>query len=429
MLTLTGGWLVTFSLLMLVGLVTGQGVLVGLGALVILTWIVAWGWNRVSLARVTFERHISETRAFIGDTVSVQLRVTNRKAIPMPWITVEDHFPSGLEEVGKTRGIRVEQGTYPMTRSTSLARYERISWRFEMECRRRGFYRFGPANVTSGDVFGFFFSEQHEPRWQHVIVYPQTLPLPTLGLPARRPFGELRGGQPFHEDPSRLRGIRPYEPGDALRRIDWKATARSQEMRVRLFAPSVSETIVVALNAQTLSAGEGQWGYSPVLLERGVTAAASIAEWAVAQKVGVGLLTNSVSPITDQPIRVMPNRTRQQLATLLEGLAVVQPLGRQAMSRFLIDQARRLPFGATIVLVTSVMDEATIEALRVLQRLGTRPTVVWTAETPAPEIPDKQIAVHAIGARMAQLEREAIFRPVIDPPNSWPTLSEAATSP
>ena len=429
MLTLTGGWLATFSLLMIVGLVTGQGLLVALGALVILTWIVAWGWNKVSLARVTFERELSATRAFIGDTVTVQLRVTNRKAIPMPWMTLEDHFPSGLEEVDKPRVIRVEQGTYAMTRSTSLARYERISWRFVMECRRRGLYRFGPANVTSGDVFGFFYSEQHEPAWQHVIVYPQTLPLPVLGLPARRPFGERRGGQPYHEDPSRLRGLRAYEPGDALRRIDWKATARSQGLRVRLFEPSVSETIIVALNAQTLSAEEGQWGYSPVLLERGVTAAASIAEWAVGQKVGVGLLTNSVSPVTDEPIRVMPNRTRQQLATILEGLAVVQPLGRQAMSRFLVEQARRFPTGATIVLVTSVMDEATIEALRMLQRGGTRPTVVWTAETPAPDIPDKKIAVHAIGEKMAQLEREAIFRPVLDRPPSWSIAPDAVSAP
>ena len=36
------GWVATFGLLMLVGLATGQGLLVGLGALVILTWLVSW---------------------------------------------------------------------------------------------------------------------------------------------------------------------------------------------------------------------------------------------------------------------------------------------------------------------------------------------------------------------------------------------------
>ncbi len=414
MLTLTGGWLATFGLLMLVGLVRGQGLLVGLGALVLLTWLVAWGWNRVCLARVTFERSLSVTRAFIGDTVSVQLRVTNRKAIPMPWVTMEDQFPTGLEEAGKPRALRVEQGTYSMTRATSLARYERVTWRFVMECRRRGLYRFGPAVVMSGDVFGFFFTERQETAWQHVIVYPQTLPLPTLGIPARRPFGELRGGQPYHEDPSRLRGLRLYEAGDALRRVDWKATARAQALTVRLFAPSVSETVIVVLNAQTLTVSEGQWGYSPVLLERGVTAAASIAEWASANKIAFGFLTNCVSPLTDEPIRVMPNRTRQQFTTVLESLAVVTPVGRQPMAQFIIEQTRQLPAGATIVMVTSVLDEATITALRALRRHGARLSIVWTAETPPPPMDAPGITVYEIGQQMARLEREAVFRPGVD---------------
>ncbi len=410
MLTLTGGWVATFGLLMVVGLVTGHGLLVGLGALVILTWIIAWGWNRFSLARVTFERSLSASQAFIGETIAVQVRVTNRKAIPMPWITLEDHFPSGLEEVGKPRTIRVEQGMYSVIRSTSLARYERVTWRFTMECRSRGLYRFGPASVTSGDVFGFFYTERSEPRWDHVIVYPQTLPLPTIGILARRPFGDQRGGEPYHEDPSRLRGLRPYQPGDSLRNVDWKATARSQSLTIRLFAPSVSETVIVAFNAQTLPTREGQWGFSPVLLERGVTVAASIAKWAYEQKMSFGFLTNSISPLTDEPIRVMPNRARQQLVTVLESLAVVTPLGRQPISQFLIEQTRRMPAGSTVVLVTSVMDEETVGALRSLRGMGARPSIIWTAETPPPPISDPDIIIHEIGQRMAQLEREAVFR-------------------
>ena len=127
-----------------------------------------------------------------------------------------------------------------------------------------------------------------------------------------------------------------------------------------------------------------------------------------------GLLTNSVTPLTDEPIRVMPNRTRQQLTTVLESLAVVTPLGRQSMGRFLMEQTRRMPTGSTIVLVTSVLDDETIDALRALRRAGARPSVVWTAETPSPTISDPDIIVHEIGHRMAQLEHEAIFRPGVD---------------
>ena len=163
MLTLTEGWLVTFGALALVGLATGEGLLVGLGALVLITWLVAWSWNRASLARLDYEREVTPTRAFVGESVHVRMRVANRKALPVPWVRVEESFPSKLHERDQPRMIRVEQGVNPIMRATSLARHERVTWNFSLECRDRGLHRFGPARVTSGDVFGFFTSERrHE---------------------------------------------------------------------------------------------------------------------------------------------------------------------------------------------------------------------------------------------------------------------------
>lgn len=415
MLTLTEGWLVTFGLLTLLGLLMGQGLLVGLGTLVLLTWVVAWSWNRASLARVTYERDISSTRAFIGETISVRLRLTNKKALPMPWVRLQEQFPLGLPEVGKERVMRIEHSSYPMAKATSLAQHERVTWRFTLECRERGYYRFGPAKIESGDVFGFFTSERVVPGWDHVIVYPQTLPLPALGLPARRPFGDTKGGYPFHEDPTRLRGLREYVPDDPLRRVDWKATARAQTMQARVYDPSVTHTLVVALNVNTLTAESGRWGYSPALLERGVTAAASISQWAIDQKYNVGFLTNSVSLLTDEAIRVAPSRSPQQLAAVLEGLAVASPMSRDSMANFIAAQMGHIPGGATIILVTGVLDEELIETVYDLRRHGYAPSIVWTADSPPPSLPDGEaLPIHPVGAQMAQLEAEMEFRPSLE---------------
>ena len=411
MLTLTEGWLITFGFLTFLGLVTGQGLLVGLGAVVLLTWVVAWSWNRASLAHVTYEREVSPTRAFVGDVINVRLRVTNRKALPMPWVRLEEHFPVGLPEVGKPPVMRIEQISYPLLRATSLARYERVTWRFTLECRERGYYRFGPSRLTSGDVFGFFLSERVDGRWSHAIVYPQTLPLPALGLPARRPFGDTKGGHAFYEDPTRLRGLRDYTPDDPIRRVDWKATARAGAMRVRVYDPSVTHTLIVALNIKTLGAKSGRWGYSRLLLERGVTAAASISQWAMDQRYTVGFFTNSISPLTDEAIRVAPSRAPQQITSILEGLAVAGPMSRDAMPEFLAKQARRIPMGATIVLVSSVLDQELADAVHDLQRQGYAPSLVWIADAPPPPLLHESITVHLIGSQMARLEAESPFRP------------------
>ncbi|MBI4236653.1 MAG: DUF58 domain-containing protein [Chloroflexi bacterium] len=410
MLTLTGGWLVTFGLLAFLGLMTGHGILVGLGALVLLTWAVAWSWNRASLARVLYERQVTPTRAFVGEEVHVRLQLTNRKALPLPWIRLEENFPSGLVPLGKAAPLRVEQRTYPVSRATSLARHERVTWHYTFQCQERGLYRFGPARVSSGDVFGFFTTERDEPRQSHVLVFPQTLPLPALGLPARRPFGEVRRGLPFAEDPTRLRALREHRPDDPLRRVDWKATARAQALQVRVFDPSVSHTLAILLNVETLAVEEAHWGYSPLLLERGVTAAASIARWALDQRYSVGLLTNSISPLTEQAIRILPSRNPRQLTAVLEALAVVGPLYHDSMAEFLVREARRLPAGISLVLVTASLPSSLADALQEVQHEGYQPCVVWVNEERPEGLPE-EVSLFAIGREMARLEAESPFRP------------------
>ena len=42
------------------------------------------------------------------------------------------------------------------------------------------------------------------------------------------------------EDPIRIAGARDYRPGDPLKRMHWKATARTGELQVRLVDPSTT---------------------------------------------------------------------------------------------------------------------------------------------------------------------------------------------
>jgi hypothetical protein len=46
-------------------------------------------------------------------------------------------------------------------------------------------------------------------------------------LSSRRPIGEIRLAHRLFEDPTRMAGVRPYQQGDPLNRIHWRATART----------------------------------------------------------------------------------------------------------------------------------------------------------------------------------------------------------
>jgi hypothetical protein len=125
----------------------------------------------------------------------------------------------------------------------------------------------------------------------------------------------------------------------------------------------------------------------------------------------VGFFTNSVSPLTDEAIRVAPSRSPQQLTSILEGLAVAGPLSRDPMPEFLAKQARYIPMGATIVLVSGILNQELADAMHNLQRQGYAPSLVWVADTPPPPLLHESITVHSIGPEMARLEAESPFRP------------------
>ena len=100
--------------------------------------------------------------------------------------------------------------------------------------------------------------------------------------------------------------MRDYQPGDSLRRIDWKATARRGHLQSRVYEPSATLHLLVALNLTTL---EQTWsGYDPLLLELAITVAASLATQASQQGQSVGLLTNGSFPEADRPVRLLPGR-------------------------------------------------------------------------------------------------------------------------
>ena len=80
----------------------------------------------------------------------------------------------------------------------------------------------------------------------------------------------------------------------------------------------------------------------------------SISAYAAARRYVVGLVANGSVPRSDQPIKVAPGRSPQQLSRVLEALAVVTPVATQSISQLLTRESPRLPWGATLAEVERI---------------------------------------------------------------------------
>ena len=401
-------WIGLFVLLIAIGVFAGQGLVIGLGAMGLVVAGISRVWSRLSLDEVTYTRRLSQQRVFIGEELTLAVTLTNRKPLPLGRVRVEDDLPESLEVSDAEMGASASPNTRTLLHRTSMSWYERIRWAYKVRPTERGLYHLGPANLRSGDLFGFFSSEAHVPERDILLVYPRVLPLPELGIPALRPLGESRGGMRIFQDPARPSGIREYRRGDPLKTVDWKATARMQRMQVRTFEPSSAMTMVVAVGIETTAR---YWeGYSPVNLERVITTAASVATHAFESRHMLGLFSNGTPILSDRPMDVAPSRAPDQLTVVLEALATIRPMARGPMSARLMEHARRFPMGTTIVLVAALILRELVDTLSSLKAQGFELAVIYVGDEECPRLPEG-VAVHDLREHFARMELAGEFGP------------------
>ena len=374
-------WIQLALILVPIALIFDVPALLTISALLLSILPVAWWWNRRSLKGVEYARLLGERRAFPGETVDLTLRVTNQKLMPLGWLSVEDQWSMALPLENGALFPSVSGLTGLFRSAFSIRWYERVSRRYRVRCTQRGFYSFGPVRLSSGDIWGLFRQDLVQDHLDWLVVYPQVLPLEALGFPPKEPLGETRAFWRIFEDPTRAVGIRDHRPEDSFRRIHWKATARRQELQVKVHEPTTSHNLVIFLNVATFAR---HWeGTKPVLLEQAIAVAASVASHAVKERFMVGLMANGSIPHSDQPIKVLPSRRPDQLARVLEALAAVTSFTTSTVEDLLLTQSARLPWGATLILVTAVVTKELLAALVHLHGVGRRLVLVSLEDEPS----------------------------------------------
>jgi uncharacterized protein (DUF58 family) len=373
-------WINLALLLVLAALVFDVPALLAISALLLITVSLGRWWTSSSLKRVKYERAMVERRAFPGEVVELTLRIANEKLLPLGWLHVEDRWSMALPLQDGEIFASPSGQTGFFRGAFSVLWFERVSRKYRLRCTRRGFYPFGPARLRSGDIWGLFRQDLVYEHLDWLIVYPQVLPLEALGFPPKEPLGETKAAWRIFEDPSRAVGIRDLRPEDGFRRIHWKASARRQALQVKVFEPTTSRNLIVFLNVATFAR---HWeGTRPLLLEKAIAVAASVVSHGVNDRYLVGLMANGSIPHSDQPIKVLPSRRPDQLARVLEALAAVTSFTTSSIEALLLAESPRLPWGATLAVVTPLVTDDLLSALVRLHDVGRRLVLVSLDEEP-----------------------------------------------
>ena len=322
-------------------------------------YIISRFWMRRSLTSLQITREM-EQRAFLGDKITVTLRLDNLSRLPIPWLVITETFPVTLASPPILREVITLGG-----RASHTIRYTLLA-------RRRGYYRIGPLTLKTGDLLGLLGELNSRYEAAYLIVYPKVVPITQLSLPTHSPQVILPTPLPLFQDPARLIGVRDYVSGDNPRHIHWTATAATGQLLVKQFQPAIARDNAIFLNLSRPDYAER--GYPEPAIELAITVAASLANHMIASEgLPVGLFTKAMDPLTEAPqqFKLPPRKGRSQLMQILEVLARVQVAEHNT---YFLESTREdaihLSWGTTIIIITSLPSEELYQTVLFLKRSG-----------------------------------------------------------
>ena len=124
--------------------------------------------------------------------------------------------------------------------------------RLKLEARSRGVIDLGPVTMEAGDPLGLIRRRRILTGARKLYIHPRTVALPPLEAGLER---DLEGdpGPGIVDDDLEFHALRPYAPGDDMKRVHWLSTARAGTLMVRQYEPTLRTRTELILDGQVAS--------------------------------------------------------------------------------------------------------------------------------------------------------------------------------
>jgi len=210
----------------------------------------------------------------VGEAARVELHLTNDGHRSTPRLHL-------WEPVGEAGGAPMQLA--PLAAGTG------VSVAYRVPSLRRGAVVVGPLSADRSDLLGLARRRHVLAGTSEVLVVPERVPLAFPALSSSGRLGQHLRVKSWGQTGSEFHSQREYVPGDDLRRVNWKTSARLGDLVVR-------ETAVEGIRRCTVVLDTHHDSYSDDdVFERAIVAAASVVTGAAA----AGIATRMVAPGVD----------------------------------------------------------------------------------------------------------------------------------
>ncbi|MEM8926004.1 MAG: DUF58 domain-containing protein [Actinomycetota bacterium] len=306
------------------------------------TLIIAAVYTATVRLDLGVSRTATPARLRVGTPARIDLGLRNQARRSTPLIHAHD-------SVQDSRGAALMLAAIRPGRDAHIA--------YRLPTQRRGALRVGPLDLTLGDPMGLTKAKLRAAEVTTLMVHPHLIDLqPLAAIAGRDPTAEQQPRRSLATAGDEFFALRPYVVGDELKRVNWRASARSDELVVRQEErPKTGRVTVVLDRRHEVYDSEG--------FERAVSAALSALHSGFRGGDALRFLTSSGPSVTDI-------RSRGDLDAVDEQLALITTTESASLIRTLEEQTKSGRSGTLVVVTGHLTDHVETVVNRARRTFG-----------------------------------------------------------
>jgi uncharacterized protein (DUF58 family) len=316
--------------------------------------VVTFLYSKIIALFITVKHQDDVIRSIKLQDMTIRLILTNRSFIPISYFKLVD----------ATGELFAEKNAFLV----NLGPFETKTISFNCKGHQRGEYFLGPVDLKGSDPLGFYTWKKRVDTRTRVIVYPSIYPIELInsqGLPA----GSISVTDKMYEDVTQFRSLREYVPGDDMKRINWKASAKTSKLYTMEFDSTLYFPVLILLN---FCADDYPVRYRNQNIERAAEVAASLAFYYANLKQEMGFIATGTLGAEEESVVSVQNKSGYEHAQeILEVIAKLKTIkGTTDFNTILFASRASIPMGTKVLVVSPRIREEQAQSLIAAKRRG-----------------------------------------------------------
>lgn len=263
---------------------------------------------------LSVELHFTKDSALEGEELTLTEIITNRKLLPLPILQVK--FAASRYLDFKDRDNSAISDKYYRNDMVSVMMYQKLTKTMTFKCSQRGYYTINRMDIVGSNLF--MTNEEVEAYHFNINlhVFPKPIDFSRFDITFSKMLGTILTRRFINEDPFEFHNIREYQSYDSLKAVNWKASAKTNSLKVNVHDYTSSQQVKILINTEP----ETIWKYDD-LCEESIRIASSLAQVLINQGIPVSIDTNTRDIITKETMEVPAGSGNNHFRTIQEALA------------------------------------------------------------------------------------------------------------